>query len=325
MAEPLFPNHVFDFSANDPILDLEDPILKVEEDPKEEPEEVIPLAVASPPGSPAIIPSPLSDSDSTAPVVANRTVVRRHIDAFNVDFGFIKRNATRTSDDVLALQEGRARDQDKMKKLERRVDALEVSNTFMAMDREMMEREFLACVFGCLRAVERLVANRVAEAIAEYKRNRTNPKGAGGSGGNAGGDTTLEVHGCSYKTFLNCKPHSFNATEGVVGLSRWFEKMESVFKICKCAEEDKLINRFEPKQQESLKATREGGKTIKETTTTTTSTSTTSSKTKGRKLLKLMWLPQLREEVIKGTYRYAMNVICITMLSALLSAETSEN
>ncbi|GKB50979.1 putative reverse transcriptase domain-containing protein [Tanacetum coccineum] len=28
-------------------------------------------------------------------------------------------------------------------------------------------------------------------------------------------------------------------TEGVVGLSRWFEKMKSVFEISKCAEEDK--------------------------------------------------------------------------------------
>ncbi|GKE23022.1 hypothetical protein Tco_1434534, partial [Tanacetum coccineum] len=83
-----------------------------------------------------------------------------------------------------------------------------------------------------------LVANRVAEAIAEYERNRTNPEGAGGSGGNAG-YIAPEVRGCSYKTFLNCKPHSFNGTEGVL-TSRWFKKMESVFKISKCAKGDKV-------------------------------------------------------------------------------------
>ncbi|GJU65104.1 putative reverse transcriptase domain-containing protein [Tanacetum coccineum] len=44
----------------------------------------------------------------------------------------------------------------------------------------------------------------------------------------------------SYKTFTNGKPHSFNGTEGVVGLKRWFEKMEQVFEICKCAEDDKV-------------------------------------------------------------------------------------
>ncbi|GKG39790.1 hypothetical protein Tco_0463935, partial [Tanacetum coccineum] len=45
-------------------------------------------------------------------------------------------------------------------------------------------------------AVERLVANKVAETIAEYERIRTNPEGAGGSGGNTGGDIAPEVHGC---------------------------------------------------------------------------------------------------------------------------------
>ncbi|GKD65630.1 hypothetical protein Tco_1307738 [Tanacetum coccineum] len=33
---------------------------------------------------------------------------------------------------------------------------------------------------------------------------------------------------------------TFNGTEGVVGLKRWFEKMEKVFEICKCAEDDKV-------------------------------------------------------------------------------------
>nr|GEY04320.1 putative reverse transcriptase domain-containing protein [Tanacetum cinerariifolium] len=96
------------------------------------------------------------------------------------------------------------------------------------------------------RDVERLVSRRVVEAIIEYERNRPNPEGAGGlhyAGGtrpaNARGANAPKVLGCSYKTFLNCKPHSFNGTEGVVGLSRWFEKTKSVFEISKCAEEDK--------------------------------------------------------------------------------------
>ncbi|GJY13365.1 putative ribonuclease H-like domain-containing protein [Tanacetum coccineum] len=48
------------------------------------------------------------------------------------------------------------------------------------------------------------------------------------------------MHGCSYKTFMNGKPHSFKGTEGVVGLKRWFEKMEQVFEICKYAEDNKV-------------------------------------------------------------------------------------
>nr|GFC25254.1 hypothetical protein [Tanacetum cinerariifolium] len=81
--------------------------------------------------------------------------------------------------------------------------------------------------------MERLIDDRVAKAIAKHERNRTNPK-------NAEGANALEVLGCSYKTFLNYKPHSFNGTKGVVRLSRWFKEMESVFEISKCVEEDKV-------------------------------------------------------------------------------------
>ncbi|GJZ32927.1 hypothetical protein Tco_0578363 [Tanacetum coccineum] len=188
MAEPLSPDHVFDFPADDSALDLQDPVMEVEEDPKE----VIPPGTASPPGSSPITPPPLSESSSdsefTARVTSNETLwvppsgstfevggpssvpsppphllgreteiavthtrvdrVQRRMDAFDVDLGFVKRDATRTTDDVLALQEGRAKDQEKIRKLERRVDALEVSNTLEVMDRDKMEREFFSmCVW----------------------------------------------------------------------------------------------------------------------------------------------------------------------------------
>ncbi|GJX46829.1 reverse transcriptase domain-containing protein [Tanacetum coccineum] len=45
---------------------------------------------------------------------------------------------------------------------------------------------------------------------------------------------------CTYKDFLNCKPLSFKGTEGVVVLSQWFEKMESVFYISNYAVENQV-------------------------------------------------------------------------------------
>nr|GEV62185.1 hypothetical protein [Tanacetum cinerariifolium] len=39
---------------------------------------------------------------------------------------------------------------------------------------------------------------------------------------------------CTYSDFLKCQPLNFKGTEGVVGLSQWFEKMESVFSISNC-------------------------------------------------------------------------------------------
>nr|GFD18288.1 hypothetical protein [Tanacetum cinerariifolium] len=91
------------------------------------------------------------------------------------------------------------------------------------------------------KSVKRLVERRMAKAIEEYEKTRTDSNDAGGSGStDTGGIVALEVKGCSYKTFINCKPHSFNGTEGVVGLKRWFENMEQVFKIFKCTEDDKV-------------------------------------------------------------------------------------
>ncbi|GJX17350.1 putative reverse transcriptase domain-containing protein [Tanacetum coccineum] len=90
------------------------------------------------------------------------------------------------------------------------------------------------------KAVKKMVKKRV-EAIAEYEKTRANPDNAGGSGSvNAGGIDAPKVHRCTYKTFLNCQPHKFNGTEGIIRLKHWFEKMEHVFEIRKCAKEDKV-------------------------------------------------------------------------------------
>nr|GEU62814.1 reverse transcriptase domain-containing protein [Tanacetum cinerariifolium] len=89
------------------------------------------------------------------------------------------------------------------------------------------------------KSVKKLVERRVAKAIEEYEKTRADSINAGGSGSASTGGSA-DVQGCSYKTFMNCKPHSFNMTGGVVGLKRWFEKMEQVFEICKCTEDEKI-------------------------------------------------------------------------------------
>ncbi|GKF25831.1 putative reverse transcriptase domain-containing protein [Tanacetum coccineum] len=87
-----------------------------------------------------------------------------------------------------------------------------------------------------------MVEKRVAKAIEEYEKSRANLDSTGSSGGNTGNTGgTVNVQGCSYKTFMNGKPHLFNGTDGVVGLRRWIEKVEQVFEICKCTEEDKVM------------------------------------------------------------------------------------
>ncbi|GKB73178.1 putative reverse transcriptase domain-containing protein [Tanacetum coccineum] len=70
--------------------------------------------------------------------------------------------------------------------------------------------------------------------------------GNGGNGGNENGGNGENGNGnrnrnhgmnyggfmpvareCTFQDFLKCKPHNFSGTKGVVGLTRWFEKMET--------------------------------------------------------------------------------------------------
>nr|GEW02624.1 reverse transcriptase domain-containing protein [Tanacetum cinerariifolium] len=43
---------------------------------------------------------------------------------------------------------------------------------------------------------------------------------------------------CSYTDFMKCQPLNFKGNEGVVGLSQWLKKMESIFHISGCAAEN---------------------------------------------------------------------------------------
>nr|GEX78947.1 putative reverse transcriptase domain-containing protein [Tanacetum cinerariifolium] len=102
--------------------------------------------------------------------------------------------------------------------------------------------------------VEELVARRVAEEMEARKaarnletlneneeeqegKNRGNKNGGNGENGNHGmnyGGFMPMARECTFQYFLKCKPHTFSGTEGVVGLTRWFEKMETVFNISNC-------------------------------------------------------------------------------------------
>ncbi|GKF19163.1 hypothetical protein Tco_0067801, partial [Tanacetum coccineum] len=68
------------------------------------------------------------------------------------------------------------------------------------------------------------------------QRNFTNTHDDGSQNlGGGPGRPVQPARVCSYTDFMKCPPLNFKGTEGVVGLSRWFEKMESVFHISGCA------------------------------------------------------------------------------------------
>nr|GEU40231.1 hypothetical protein [Tanacetum cinerariifolium] len=115
-----------------------------------------------------------------------------------------------------------------------------------------------------LGAIEELIAHRVADALANYKATRAantleaesqsqnandddNGNGGngngnhGGGGNNENGDPNENGKGAmpvarmyTYQDFVKCQPLNFKGTEGVVGLTSWFEKMETMFHISNC-------------------------------------------------------------------------------------------
>ncbi|GJZ49664.1 reverse transcriptase domain-containing protein [Tanacetum coccineum] len=47
-------------------------------------------------------------------------------------------------------------------------------------------------------------------------------------------------HECTYPNFMKCKPLYFKGTEGVVKLTQWFERMETMFRISNCTVENQI-------------------------------------------------------------------------------------
>nr|GFD03741.1 hypothetical protein [Tanacetum cinerariifolium] len=43
---------------------------------------------------------------------------------------------------------------------------------------------------------------------------------------------------CTYQDFMKCQPLYFKGTEGVVELTQWFERMETIFRISNCLAEN---------------------------------------------------------------------------------------
>ncbi|GJS61748.1 putative reverse transcriptase domain-containing protein [Tanacetum coccineum] len=71
------------------------------------------------------------------------------------------------------------------------------------------------------------------------QRNSTQDDGSQSSGGGIR-RPVQPARVCSYPDFMKCQPLNFKGTEGVVGLSHWLEKMESVFHISGCAVENQV-------------------------------------------------------------------------------------
>ncbi|GJV11155.1 putative reverse transcriptase domain-containing protein [Tanacetum coccineum] len=95
--------------------------------------------------------------------------------------------------------------------------------------------------------VEQLIEARVLAALANHETLQNSINGHGDGSHNSHTRTRGTVRTpreCTYKDFLNCQPLTFKGTEGVVMLSQWFEKMESVFHISNCTVENQTLKKM---------------------------------------------------------------------------------
>ncbi|GJS57969.1 reverse transcriptase domain-containing protein [Tanacetum coccineum] len=91
-------------------------------------------------------------------------------------------------------------------------------------------------------AIRALISRGVADALVERIIQRNNNYNGDGSQGSGSGITrpVRPTRECTYTDFLKCQPMNFKGTEGVVGLTQWFERMETVFNISNCAVENQV-------------------------------------------------------------------------------------
>ncbi|GJZ53838.1 putative reverse transcriptase domain-containing protein [Tanacetum coccineum] len=78
-------------------------------------------------------------------------------------------------------------------------------------------------------------SSKVADALAEIEANRTSRNGDDRHNSGTGSKRIERAaRECTYSDFLKCQPLNFKGTEGVIGLTQWFKRMESVFHISNC-------------------------------------------------------------------------------------------
>ncbi|GKC77877.1 hypothetical protein Tco_1128651 [Tanacetum coccineum] len=84
-------------------------------------------------------------------------------------------------------------------------------------------------------AIKQLIAQGVADALAEYEANKGSVNGDDSHDSRTSERRQVPTtHECTYSDFMKCQPLNFKGTEEVIGLTQWLEKMESVFHISNC-------------------------------------------------------------------------------------------
>nr|GEW04252.1 hypothetical protein [Tanacetum cinerariifolium] len=84
--------------------------------------------------------------------------------------------------------------------------------------------------------LQAMIDQGVNAALAARDANQTGDDSH--TSGTSVGRTERFTQECTYQDFIKCQPLYFKGTEGVVELTQWFERMETVFRISNCLAEN---------------------------------------------------------------------------------------
>nr|GEX56216.1 hypothetical protein [Tanacetum cinerariifolium] len=111
----------------------------------------------------------------------------------------------------------------------RRTTMLLDRGAMYARDEQVGYKDRRSAIVAYVRTIEALIDRGIAAALAEHDADRSRNGDNINDSGTGGRRQVTTQQECTYTNFLKCQPMSFQGTEGVVGLTRWIEKMESVF------------------------------------------------------------------------------------------------
>ncbi|GJW18450.1 putative reverse transcriptase domain-containing protein [Tanacetum coccineum] len=179
------------------------------------------------------------------------TVLTERVAELERDNRRLRGTASVESQRVDRLQRGMARMQRELRQIRRKMPNTRsgASRTREAVNEQSDRRMAEALrVRDTVRNLRPLMGDEVEQEEVGGNGNGGNGNGGNGNGNGNGGEYGYNFRGfmpareCTYQDFLMCQPLNFNGTEGVFGLTRWFEKMETVFHISNCP--DKYLVKY---------------------------------------------------------------------------------
>ncbi|GJU44044.1 reverse transcriptase domain-containing protein [Tanacetum coccineum] len=88
--------------------------------------------------------------------------------------------------------------------------------------------------------LQAMINQGVIAALAAHDANRSTNGEDSHNSGTGVRRTERVARECTYQDFMKCQPLFFKGTEGVVELTQWFKRMETVFRISNCIVENQI-------------------------------------------------------------------------------------